>query len=140
MKQLGLHQEVMLMTDLFDIAAKSAGDYGCEIWSTPWLGDWCLHKCDLQILKFHCNTLVRRCLGVSKGTASLLSVLAECGKYPLQIHWLTRTAKYWNKLVTMQANITLLTEAFSCMCDNLHLGLVLDACSLLDGARNCCKG
>ncbi len=44
MKQLGLHQEVMLMTDLFDIAAKSAGDYGCEIWSTPWLGDWCLHK------------------------------------------------------------------------------------------------
>jgi hypothetical protein len=34
-------QEVMLMTDLFDIiAAKSAGDYGCEIWSTPWLGDW----------------------------------------------------------------------------------------------------
>jgi hypothetical protein len=48
MKQLGLHQEVMLMTDLFDIAAKSAGDYGCEIWSTPWLGDWCLHKCDLQ--------------------------------------------------------------------------------------------
>jgi hypothetical protein len=78
------------MTDLFDIimsmiAAKSAGDYvdyGCEIWSTPWLGDWCLHKCDLQ--KFHCSTL-RRCLGVSKGTASL-SVLAECGKYPLQIH------------------------------------------------------
>ena len=41
MKQLGLHQEGMLMTtDLFDIAAKSAGDYGCEIWSTPWLGDW----------------------------------------------------------------------------------------------------
>jgi hypothetical protein len=58
--------------------------------------------CDLQ--KFHCSTL-RRCLGVSKGTASL-SVLAECGKYPLQIHWLTRTVKYWNKLVTMQANST----------------------------------
>ncbi len=82
MRQLGLHQEVMLMTDMFDMAAKSAGDYGCEIWSTPWLGDGCLHKCDLQ--KFHCSTLLtlRRCLGVSKGTASL-SVLAECGKYPL---------------------------------------------------------
>jgi hypothetical protein len=25
MKQLGLHQEVMLMADMFDIAAKSAG-------------------------------------------------------------------------------------------------------------------
>jgi hypothetical protein len=51
-------------------------------------------------------------------------VLAECGKYPLQIHWLTRTVEYWNKLVTMQANSTLLTEA---LCDNLHLGVVLDA-------------
>jgi hypothetical protein len=79
-----------------------------------------ISECDLQ--QFHCSTL-RRCLGVSKGTASL-SVLAECGKYPLQIHWLTRTVKYWNKLVTMQANSTLLTEA---LCDNLHLGLVLDA-------------
>ncbi len=51
-------------------------------------------------------------------------MLAECGKYPLQIHWLTRTVKYWNKFVTMQANSTLRTEA---LCDNLHLGLVLDA-------------
>ncbi len=51
-------------------------------------------------------------------------MLAECGKYPLQIDWLTRTVKYWKKLVTMQANSTLLTEA---LCDNLHLRLVLDA-------------
>jgi hypothetical protein len=38
--------------------------------------------------------------------------------------WLTRTVEYWNKLVTMQANSTLLTEV---LCDNLHLGFELDA-------------
>jgi hypothetical protein len=60
-----------------------------------------VHKCELQ--KFHCCSTLHRCLGVSKGTASL-SVLAECGKYPLQIHWLTRTAKYWNKLACYYAS------------------------------------
>ena len=80
------------------------------------MADWKLHTSDLQ--KFHCNIL-RQCLGVGKGTASLC-VFAECGKYPLQIHWLIRAAKYWNKLVTMQAGSNLLTEVLSA---NVHFGL-----------------
>jgi hypothetical protein len=51
-------------------------------------------------------------LGVPRSTASLLTFL-EVGRYPMQIQWLARTVRYWNKLVDLvQQGPSLLGSTF----------------------------
>jgi hypothetical protein len=42
------------------------------------------------------------------------------GKYPMQIHWLTRVVKLWNKLIINKAESELLTETLA---SNVHFGI-----------------
>ena len=116
LRQMHSHREPTLTADLFDSISRAAGDYGCEVWSTPWLNGWHLHDCSLQ--RYH-TSILKRCLGVKMQTSNLLT-LFECGKYPLQVHWLVRVVKYWNKLVTKAAGSDLLTETLKA---NVHLGI-----------------
>ena len=116
LKQLGLHKNPIVMAGMFDMVSRSAGDYGCEIWSTPWLDEWHMKDCCLQ--RYHTSTL-KRLLGVRTSTCSL-AVHFECGRYPLQVHWLARCIKYWNKLVTNRAQSSLLMTV---LIANVHHGL-----------------
>jgi hypothetical protein len=45
-------------------------------------------------------TVYKHSLGVPRSTASLLTFL-EVGRYPMQIQWLARTLRYWNKLADL---------------------------------------
>ena len=96
--------------------ARAAADYGCEVWSTPWLDDWHLRDCALQ--RTHASIL-KRCLGV-RGSTSTLATLFETGRYPLQISWLLRCCRYWNKLVRLPEGNLLRTVAIA----NTHFGLI----------------
>ena len=101
LKRLSIHRDPLLVADMFDIVARAAGEYGCEVWATPWLDNWHLHDCPLQ--RSHISIL-KRCLGVKASTSSL-AALFECGKYPMQVAWLVRCCKFWNKLLKSSNNL-----------------------------------
>jgi hypothetical protein len=102
--QLHIERDPLLTADLFDIITSAAGSYGCEVWCTHFLSaDW-LSGCSLQSYQ---ATTYKRCLGVKRSSSSLATYF-ECGRYPIQVHWLYRTVKYWNKLVKRAADSDLL--------------------------------
>jgi len=105
-----------LIAGLFDSITAAAGSYGCEIWSTPFLGKWHLRSCTLQRYQ---AAVYKQALGVTRGTSNLLAFY-EMGRYPLQLQWLYRTVKYWNKLVSNKAASALLGSALTA---NVHQGL-----------------
>ena len=144
LSELHTGNDPQLIADLFDSVTAAAGSYGCEIWCTPLLSGWqAITACPLH----RYQTLVyKRALGVPNNTSNLLT-LFEMGRYPLQIAWLSRVVRYWNKRVAEVAweaqkhrndgddaeqqvrpdqTGSLLTQAF---CANVHYGL--------DQNRNC---
>jgi hypothetical protein len=128
--RLKAHKDPTLVADMFDIVARAAGDYGCEIWGTPWLDNWHLHDCALQ--RYHISIL-KRSLGVKVATSSL-ATLFEHGKQPMQVGWLTRCCKYWNKLKLAASSHSLLKDAIQA---NIHFGLI-GGCT--NWASELCKG
>jgi hypothetical protein len=96
LKELRISCDPSIIADLFDIIPAAAGNFGCEIWSTPLLGTWdSITKCKLQQYQ---ASVYKRALGVP-GSASNLLALVEMGRYPMQVHWLVRCVKFWNKRV-----------------------------------------
>jgi hypothetical protein len=62
-------------------------------------------------------------LGVPRSTASLLTFL-EVGRNPMQIQWLARTVRYWNKLVDLvQQGPSLLGSTFLANVGGLRPGV-----------------
>jgi hypothetical protein len=102
----------MVVTGLFAAATAATGSYyGCEVWSTRYLGDWSLHanQCKLQSYQ---AAVYKHSLGVPRSTANLLTFF-EVGRYPMQIQWLARTLRYWNKLAELsEQGSSLLADAF----------------------------
>ena len=101
LKELRIPFDPMVVGGLFSAATAATGSYGCEVWSTPYLGGWNLlgSQCKLQSYQ---AAVYKRCLGVPRGTANMLTFF-EMGRYPMQIHWLARTLGYWNKLAALDA-------------------------------------
>ncbi len=93
--------------------------YGCEIWSTPFLAGWHLRDCTLQRFQ---AAVYKQALKVPRRTSNQL-VYFEMGRYPLQIQWLQRTIKYWNKLVANKADSVLLDFVLAA---EVHHGLFMD--------------
>jgi hypothetical protein len=116
LKQLHIAYDPLLMGDLFDSIIGASGSYGCEIWSTSFLGDWHFRGCSLQ--RYHTATL-KRSLGVRSSTSNHLAYF-QAGRLPMQVGWMSRTVGYWNKLVANQANSQLLAETLKA---NIHFGL-----------------
>lgn len=113
---LKLPRDPALVADLFDCIAGAAGSYGCEVWSTSFLGDWSLKQCPLQSYQ---AAVYKHALGVRRCTGTLLA-FHEIGRYPLQLQWLLRTVRYWNKLVLNKAGSNILS---ACLAANVHFGL-----------------
>jgi hypothetical protein len=135
LKQLHISCDPGIIADLFDIIPAAAGNFGCEIWSTPLLGTWeSITKCKLQQ---HQSSVYKRALGVPGSTSNLLA-LVEMGRYPLQVHWLVRCVKFWNKRVAeveressqLDSSDRPTTRQHSLMAQvfmaNVHYGLVKD--------------
>jgi hypothetical protein len=116
LRDMHVDKHPAVVADLFDIMAGASGSYGCEIWSTPYLGDWHLLDCKLQQYQ---ASVYKRCMGTKSSTSNLIAYL-EMGKYPLQVQWLTRTVRYWNKLVEDRADSSLLQSVLQA---NVHHGL-----------------
>jgi hypothetical protein len=96
LKELRIPFDPMVVGGMVAAAAASMGSYGCEIWPTPYLGAWHLlaGQCKLQSYQ---AAVYKQCLGVPRCTPNLL-VFFEMGRNPLQIQWLARALRYWNKL------------------------------------------
>ncbi len=94
-----------MIADLFETITAASGSYGCEIWSSPLLSSWdAITSCSLQRYQ---ASVYKRALGPSPGLPSSTSnmlVYFEMGRYPMQIGWLVRTVKYWNKRVADSTN------------------------------------
>jgi hypothetical protein len=85
----------VMIADLFETITAASGSYGCEIWSTPLLSSWdAITSCSLQRYQ---ASVYKRALGLPSSTSNMLAAYFEMGRYPLQISWLVRTVKYWNK-------------------------------------------
>ncbi len=55
--------------ELFDVIVAASGSYGCEIWSTPFLGEWHLWDCPQQRQQAATH---KHLLGVKRSTGNLL--------------------------------------------------------------------
>lgn len=106
-----------LIADLFDIVTGPAGSYGCEIWSTRFLGDWHVGG-DCKPQRYQAS-VYKHALGVKRSTSNLLTFF-EVGKYPMQLQWLSRTMNYWNKLISDKACSELLMCTIAA---NVHQGI-----------------
>ena len=113
---LHVPKDPSLIADLFDTITGAAGNYGCEVWSTPYLNDWHLHDCPLHSYQ---AAVYKHALGVRRCTGTL-SAFYEMGRYPLQLQWFLRTIRYYNKLVVNKAESSLLSD---CLAANAHFGL-----------------
>jgi hypothetical protein len=60
----------------------------------------------------HQASVYKRRLGLPRAAASLLA-LFEVGWYPLQVQWLSRTVRYWNKLARLAPGSSLLADVFA---------------------------
>ena len=102
-QQLHLHDPI-IKCKLFDMLVKPILCYGCEVWSI--VGN----KSDLEKLERIQRGFLKRLLGVHMQTAKL-HVLAEFGRYPLQLSWQALAGKYLTRLETMGTD-RLLKHAF----------------------------
>ena len=116
LKELNAPKDPALIAELFESITSASGSYGCEIWGTAFLQGWHLRDCTLQ--RYQCS-VYKHALGVRRSTSNL-TVLFEMGRYPLQINWLQRTIRYWNKLVADKAHSKLLS---GCLANNVWSGL-----------------
>jgi hypothetical protein len=95
-------KDPVLVADLFDTITAAAGGYGCEVWHTPFLAGWHLRGCTLQRFQ---AAVYKQALKLPRSTSNLF---LEMGRYPMQIQWLQRTLRYWNKLVANKADSEML--------------------------------
>jgi hypothetical protein len=108
--------QVLQLTDaaiqckLFDALVKPILSYACEIWAV----DFGKQNNSLERIQLH---FLRSFLHVRSSTASC-AILGEFGRYPLQLHWDKLTAKYWNRMFSLDNN-RLVKRAFL---DNAQLG------------------
>ena len=89
---------------LFDALVKPILCYGCELWS---IGG---NKSALAELKHTEIGFLKWLLGVQTHT-STVHVLAEFGRYPLQLSWQALAEKYRNRLEKLENN-RMLKQAF----------------------------
>ena len=102
-QQLHFHDRI-IKCKLFDTIVKPALCYGCEVWSIV------ANKSDLDKLERIQIGFLMRLLGVQIQTTSL-HVLAEFGRYPLQLSWQALAGKYLTRLKNMRTD-RLLKYAF----------------------------
>jgi hypothetical protein len=117
---------------MFQVITAASGSYGCEVWATPFLHDWTVNTCRLQRYQ---ASVYKRILGIPSSTSNLIAFF-EMGRYPLQIDWLIRAVKYWNKRVTARDDNSLLSQLFM---DNVHYGLAHEP-PVKCWARELCDG
>ena len=102
-QQLHLH-DLIIKCRLFDTLVKPILCYGCEVWSI--VGN----KSDFEKLERIQQGSLKELLGVHMQTTNL-HVLAEYGRYPLQLSWQAVAGKYLTRLATMGTD-RLLKHAF----------------------------
>jgi hypothetical protein len=111
LKELRIPFDPSVVAGLFASITAAAGSYGCEVWSKHLLGAWHLHadQCKLQSYQ---AAVYKHSLGVPQSKANLLTFF-EMGRYPMQVQWLARTLRYWNKLAGLnQQGPSLLATTF----------------------------
>ena len=98
---------------LFDIFVTPILSYGCEVWGV----DLLLQGPDSASERVH-RWFCRRLQGLPKQVTSAVS-LAELGRRPLHLTWVRQLVRFWNRLLSMEAQPDrLLRWAFE---DNLAL-------------------
>ncbi len=95
-RELGI-DDPMLQVRLFDALVQPVMMYAVELWGASGV-----HKGELTGDLVH-RDFLRRLLGVRSGTPNL-AVLAEVGRYPLQVFAAQMLLKYWNRLVGMDSD------------------------------------
>ena len=96
LREMHVGCDPVMTADLFETIAAASGSYGCEIWSTPLLSSWdAITSCSLQRYQ---SSVYKRALGLPSSTSNHL-VYFEMGRYPMQISWLVRAVKYWNRKI-----------------------------------------
>jgi hypothetical protein len=78
---------------LFQTYALSAGMYGSQIWSTPYLNR--ADKAKLLTVHVRHVGFLKQVLGVKRSTSSEV-VLRETGQLPLEFYWFRAVVKFWN--------------------------------------------
>ena len=106
-QQLHIHDPIV-KCKLFDALVKPILCYGCEVWS---IGG---NKAALAELERTEIGFLKMLLGVQTHT-STLHVLAEFGRYPLQLSWQALAEKYLNRLEKLE-NDRMLKQAFIADC------------------------
>jgi hypothetical protein len=81
---------------LFDILVAPILSYGCEVWGVDLLDR--ADNATERVNRYFC----RRLLGLPQQVPSAVA-LAELGRWPLRIHWVQQTARFWNRLLSMDA-------------------------------------
>ena len=98
-QQLHLHDPI-IKCKLFDTLVKPILCYGCEVWSIV------ASKSDLDKLERIQIGFLKRLLEVQIQTTNL-HVLAEVGRYPLQLSWQALAGKYLTRLENMGTDMLL---------------------------------
>ena len=78
------------MFKMFDCMVTPILCYGAEIWGTSYCK--CIESVHLTFCKYFLN--------VNKYTCSNM-VLGECGRYPLQLTYMTRVISYWCRILQL---------------------------------------
>ena len=95
-RELGI-DDPQLQVKLFDALVQPVMMYAVELWGASGV-----HKGELAGDLVH-RDFLRRLLGVRAGTPNM-AVLAEVGRYPLQVFAAQMLLRYWNRLVGMDAS------------------------------------
>lgn len=101
--ELGLRNTKMTC-ELFDYLVKPVFTFGAEIWAASILGKDATSSEKLQLRFLKCH------LGVRNTTANRV-VLAECGKFPMNHHYIKLVLRYWNRLIQVPEH-RLLAQVF----------------------------
>jgi len=80
------------LTKLFDTLVLPILSYGCEVWGVD-------TKCAAAAEALH-RDFLRRLLGVKKSTANHM-VLAELGRFPLQVHFWQQILRYHHRTIAL---------------------------------------
>ena len=84
-----------LQCKLFDTLVLPILSYACEIWGVK-------RSCG-EAAKVPHRSLLKQLLGVRKSTANEI-VLAELGRFPLQVHFLQQILRYHHRSVGLETN------------------------------------
>jgi hypothetical protein len=85
---------------LFDVLVAPILSYGCEVWGVDLLNR--TDSASERVHRWFCRRLLRLPRHVSSAVA-----LAELGRWPLHVHWAQQTARFWNRLLSMDADCPL---------------------------------